>query len=108
VVAPSALWAAAAYTTAALSICGIFPTVMALALEGRTHDTGSTAALITGAASLGGLVWPWLVGAIAQEVGLRAAMATAAAPLLPMLLLAQAVRHAPHRVGPVLAPPVGT
>lgn len=86
-VASSVMMAAIAYALLGAAICGIFPTVMALALEGRTGDAGAVAALITAAAALGSLTWPWLLGAIAQAAGLRLAMATAAAPLLVILLI---------------------
>jgi fucose permease len=104
----SAVWAVAAYTAAGLAISGIFPTVMALGLEGRTHDAGAATALIVGAAALGGIVWPWLVGVVAQEVGLRPAMATAAAPLLVMLPLIQATRHVLPAARSILVPPAAT
>jgi fucose permease len=86
--APAALPAAIAYSLTGMAICGIFPTVMALALEGREADAGAAAALIVAAAALGAFIWPWLVGAVAQAAGLRVAMAAAAAPLLAMLALA--------------------
>lgn|GEM_PF-261054 len=86
--APAALAAAGAYALAGLAICGIFPTVMALALEGRRGDAGSVAALVTGAGALGSFAWPWATGAAAQALGVRLAMAVAAAPLLIMLPLA--------------------
>ena len=84
---PAALPAAILFALTGAAICGVFPTVMALALEGRAGDAGSAAALVTGVSSVGGLAWPWLVGAVAQVAGLRAGMATAAAPLVAMLLL---------------------
>ncbi|HET7769080.1 MAG TPA: MFS transporter [Chloroflexota bacterium] len=88
IIAPSAAVAAAVYVGAALAICGVFPTVMSLALHGRQRDAGAVTALITAAAACGGLLLPWLVGAVADAAGLRAAMALTAAPLVPMLLLA--------------------
>ena len=78
-----------AYLITALAISGLFPTLMAMALQGRSGDAGRVAALITAAASLGGLAWPWLVGYVADEAGIRAAMATAALPLLVMLPLSR-------------------
>jgi fucose permease len=92
VASSGAWWASAAYAAAGLGISGIFPTVMALALEGRTGDSGAATALMTGAASLGGLIWPWFVGFVAQEAGLRSAMATAGAPLAVTLVLALTLR----------------
>ena len=88
VVAPTALLTTLAYVGAALAICGVFPTVMALALHGRQRDAGAVTALITAAAAAGGLLFPWLVGAVADAAGHRAAMAVSAAPLMPMLFLA--------------------
>ncbi|MGH2354189.1 MAG: MFS transporter, partial [Chloroflexota bacterium] len=88
VAAPAALVASAAYALLGVAISGVFPTAIALAQEGRHDDAGSVTALITAAAAVGGLTWPWLVGAVAQIAGLRAGMATAVAPLLPMLLIA--------------------
>ena len=97
--APTATAATAAYVLAGAAICGIFPTVMALALEGRRDDAGAATAVITAAAAVGGLAWPWLMGVIAGAVGLRPAMAAAAIPLAAMLALATATRPRP---GPAL------
>ncbi|HEU5316817.1 MAG TPA: MFS transporter [Chloroflexota bacterium] len=94
VIAPGPTWAAAAYVVAGVAICGVFPTVMAVALHDRPRDSGAVAALITAAASLGGLTWPWLVGAVADGAGVRAAMATAGAPLLAMIALARSMDSA--------------
>ncbi|CAA9284923.1 MAG: hypothetical protein AVDCRST_MAG77-4175 [uncultured Chloroflexi bacterium] len=93
VLAPSALTATAAFLGTGLAVCGVFPTVMALALQDRRGDAGVVTALITAAASIGGLVLPWLVGAVADSAGIRIAMTTAVAPLLVMLPLAWASRH---------------
>lgn len=87
--AQGVLMATLAYLITALAISGLFPTLMAMALQGRSGDAGRVAALITAAASLGGLAWPWLVGYVADEAGIRAAMATAALPLLVMLPLSR-------------------
>jgi MFS transporter, FHS family, glucose/mannose:H+ symporter len=89
VVAPNALAATGIYFLAGVAISGVFPTVMALALEGRERDMGAVTALIAAAASVGSLIWPWLVGAVAEGVSLRVAMAVAAAPLLVMLPLSR-------------------
>ena len=89
VLAPSAPLAVAAYVVAGIAICGVFPTVMSVALHERQRDAGAVAALITAAASIGGLTWPWLIGVVADAAGLRAAMATAGLPLLAMLALAR-------------------
>jgi fucose permease len=106
VVAPTGITATAAFLGTGLAICGVFPTVMALALHDRRGDAGVVTALITAAASIGGLVLPWLVGAIADTAGIRIAMTTAVAPLLIMLPLAWASRHdgAPdHTLAPARA-----
>lgn len=95
---PTPLLAAAAYAAAGLALAGIFPTVMALALEGRRADAGAATALITAAASLGGLIFPWLFGVVAQAAGLRAAMAGTAVPLIAMLFLARTA-NAHHAAG---------
>jgi fucose permease len=76
---------------AGVAICGVFPTVMAVALHGRQRDAGAVAALITAAASVGGLTWPWLTGVVADAAGLRAAMGMAGLPLLAMLVLARGI-----------------
>jgi fucose permease len=94
VLAPSAPAAVAAYTLAGGALSGVFPTVMALALGGRQGDTGAVAALITGTAALGSLVWPWLVGAVAQATSLQVAMGTAAAPLAVVLALSMRLGRA--------------
>lgn len=91
IVAPSGPAAAAAYLIAGVAICGVFPTVMAVALQGRQRDAGAVAALITAAASVGGLTWPWLTGVVADAAGLRAAMGMAGLPLLAMLALARGI-----------------
>jgi MFS transporter, FHS family, glucose/mannose:H+ symporter len=91
--APNAFVATAAYLLGAIAISGIFPTVMAVAQHGRAGDAGAVTALITAAASTGGLIWPWLVGAVADNIGLRVAMATAAVPLLAMLPLTLAAQQ---------------
>ena len=88
VFAPNAIVTTLVYVATAIAICGVFPTVMALALHDRPRDAGAVTALITAAASVGGLTWPWLVGAVADAAGLRAAMAVTAAPLVPMIILA--------------------
>ncbi len=100
--APTALPAASAYALTGLAICGIFPTVMALALEGRRGDAGSVAALVTGAGALGSFAWPWVTGAAAQALGVRLAMVVAVAPLAAMLPLAlplAAAAHTPSEAG---------
>lgn len=79
--------ASVAYALTAIAIAGIFPTVMALALQDRPGDAGAVTSLITAAASVGGLLWPWLIGVVAGGWGLHLAMALASAPLLPMLPL---------------------
>lgn len=89
VMAPTAVVATAAYVAAGVAICGVFPTVMALALHDRKRDAGAVTALIAAAASVGGLIWPWLAGAVADTIGLRPAMAVTAAPLLPMIYIAR-------------------
>ena len=89
--APTALAAAVCFTAMGLLISGVFPTVMALALEGGGRNTGAAVALVTAAASLGGLVWPWLMGVVAQYAGLRLAMAFGAAPLLLMVALLRGI-----------------
>jgi len=93
--AQGALLATIAYLVTALAISGLFPTLMAMSLQGRSGDAGTVAALITAAASLGGLVWPWLVGYVADVAGIRVAMATAALPLLAMLPLSRFSDTAP-------------
>ena len=96
VVAPTAPVAIALYVGVALAICGVFPTVMALGLHDRPRDAGAVTALITAAASVGGLIWPWLVGAVADAAGLRAAMAITALPLVPMIVLATQLHSQKH------------
>jgi fucose permease len=91
--APSAILATACYVLGAVAISGIFPTVLAVAQHGRGGDAGAVTALITAAASIGGLIWPWLVGAVADGVSLRVAMATATLPLVFMLPLTLAARN---------------
>ena len=93
VLAQGAVPAAVLFALTGVAICGVFPTVMALALQERQGDAGSATALITAAASLGGLVWPWLVGAVADQAGLRAAMGAASLPLLVMLPLSRTGIH---------------
>lgn len=88
VFAPDPVSTTVVYVATAIAICGVFPTVMSLALQDRSRDAGAVTALITAAASVGGLSWPWLVGATADAFGLRAAMAVTAAPLVPMIFLA--------------------
>jgi FHS family glucose/mannose:H+ symporter-like MFS transporter len=88
VVAPDPLVTTSVYVAVAVAISGVFPTVMALGLQDRPRDAGAVTALITAAASVGGLIWPWLVGAVADAAGLRAAMAVTAVPLVPMIFLA--------------------
>ncbi|HEV2123207.1 MAG TPA: MFS transporter, partial [Chloroflexota bacterium] len=92
VFATSALVATGAYFLTGLAICGVFPTVMALALEGRVRDAGSVAALITAAGGTGSLIWPWIVGVVADGQGLRVAMAVAAVPFIVMWLISLQVR----------------
>ncbi|MBI3970609.1 MAG: MFS transporter [Chloroflexi bacterium] len=89
VLAPGPFSAAVAFALTGVAICGVFPTVMALALEERHGDAGAATALITAAAALGGLTWPWFVGVVAQSAGPRAAMLAATAPLVVMLALSQ-------------------
>ena len=88
VFAPSPVVVSLVYVGAAFAICGIFPTVMAIAQHGRRSDAGAGTAVSTAAAAGGGLLLPGLVGAVADAAGIRAAMAVTAAPLVPMLLLA--------------------
>ena len=76
-----------ALTGCGLGFSAIFPLVMALAGERFPESTGSVAGLLTGAASLGGAIFPALSGVLAQAFGVRAALAVAPPCAVCMLVL---------------------
>jgi MFS transporter, FHS family, glucose/mannose:H+ symporter len=57
-----------------VSYAGIFPTVLAIAGDAYTKLTGTVFGLLFAIALIGGMSFPWLVGQISQNYGVRLGM----------------------------------
>jgi MFS transporter, FHS family, glucose/mannose:H+ symporter len=57
-----------------VSYAGIFPTVLAIAGDAYTKSVGSVFGLLFAIALVGGMSFPWLVGQISQNFGIRLGM----------------------------------
>ena len=77
----------------AFAMAGMNPTAVAAA--GRMTTVTSIAILLP-AASLGAIVMPWIIGVVAETVGLAAGMASNIVPCVGMLLFAALVARLPE------------
>ena len=80
----SALPAVAALGLFSFAMAGVYP--MAVALVGRMLSSASVGVLLS-LAGTGGIVFPWLVGVVADAAGLRAGMAVNLLPCAGIFIL---------------------
>lgn len=84
--APPAAVALGACMAAGLAVSCLWPTVLAVASDAFPHGGGSMFGLLGATGNFGGLIMPWIVGAVADVSSLRLGLGTTA--LCPLLLLA--------------------
>ncbi|MCW5978799.1 MAG: MFS transporter [Bryobacteraceae bacterium] len=85
--APSRGMAAAATVMAGFCLAGIFPTVLGLAGAQFKERTGAVFGILFAMALTGGMTQPWLVGRLAENYGVRAALKWPAGCFAAIVLL---------------------
>ena len=94
IAARSALVAAIGSTLLGIGFAGVFPVVLGLVGDRYAALTGTAFGLVIAMALVGGTVFPWLTGVLADVIGLRAALG-----MIPTALIAIAVLFAAARRG---------
>ncbi|NPV53599.1 MAG: MFS transporter [Firmicutes bacterium] len=70
-----------------LAYSPIWPTILAYAGGRFGAMTGSAFGALIAAGAIGGMVYPWIIGALADHLGLRIALATALLPILGVAII---------------------
>ncbi|HHV61282.1 MAG TPA: MFS transporter [Firmicutes bacterium] len=87
VVVQSPWLALEAFFLVGLAYSPIWPTILAYAGGKFGAVTGSAFGGIIAAGAVGGMTYPWLIGVLADHIGLRFALATALLPILGVALI---------------------
>ncbi len=97
VLVPTPLGLAIAAVAMGLALSVIFPTIVALAGERYARNAGTVFGWLLAVAQLGGIVFPSLAGAIAQQTSVRAAMGVVVFTTAALLALAIPVTRSASR-----------
>jgi fucose permease len=96
VLAPSLLVALGGLTLFGLGLANIFPAVLAIGGAAYPRAVGTVTGTLIGMGGLGGAIFPWLTGVVAERAGLGVALASGLG-LLAIILLAELVALHLHR-----------